>query len=50
MILHMRVCIAVVAALAVGVAPAGGVAPTKRANLPQLARSFVKAGAPGAIV
>ena len=44
----MRVLAAVVALAIVPAASAA--APPKRANLPQLARSLVKAGAPGAIV
>jgi D-alanyl-D-alanine carboxypeptidase len=42
--------LAVVAALAVAVAPAAAASSVKRANLPQLARSLVRVGAPGAIV
>jgi D-alanyl-D-alanine carboxypeptidase len=41
---------AVVAVLFVFVGTAHAAAPPRRANLPQLARSLVKAGAPGAIV
>jgi D-alanyl-D-alanine carboxypeptidase len=42
--------LAVVAALAVAVAPAAASSSAKRINLPRLARSLVKEGAPGAIV
>jgi D-alanyl-D-alanine carboxypeptidase len=45
-----RAFVALLAALIFCVSPATGAAPPKRANLAQLARSLVKAGAPGAIV
>jgi D-alanyl-D-alanine carboxypeptidase len=46
----MRALAVVGAALAIAVAPASASPSVARINLPQLARSLVKAGAPGAIV